>query len=102
MTSTTTTTISITQLGAFRETRARSALAAELASARQHLNRRAEINAKMIAWRDDLQRRIEIEELRSEAAGDDGDRGLLLTEEAADFARAVRYYGWTGPRRAPR
>jgi len=66
----------------------------QLADARQHLARRDEINRKILAWRDDLQRRLDVEQLRLEACGDDDGRQEALAAEVADFTRACRYFGW--------
>ena len=71
-------------------------LQAKLAAARQNLARRTEVNSTMAAWRDSLQRRIDIEQLRAEACGCDDGRQEALTREAADFSRTCRYFGWRG------
>ena len=71
----------------------------ELAAARQHLESRARNNEVMIAWRDELQRRIARSQLRFEAIGLHTDEQNALQAEVDEFRRVAAYLNWR-PRRS--
>jgi len=72
-------------------------LRAELNRARQHLERQTQVNETLIRWRDSLQHRIQIAELRFEVCGyDDDDEHARLRNEVHDFRRVAKYFAWRG------
>ena len=72
----------------------------ELAAARQHLESRARNNEVMIAWRDELQRRIARSQFRFEAIGLHTDEQHALQAEVDEFRRVAAYLNWRPGRSA--
>jgi hypothetical protein len=71
-------------------------LAAELKAARQHLERRAEANAIIAQWRDELRHRLARARLKFELIGIPSEEHDAIVAEVSQFKRLCRALGWTG------